>query len=87
MPVHRSKNPEEYDVRGDLKYNPRYHFAQKKPWDEKDLEYLCKFHQHDGYSTVGMALGRTARCCKDKVSYLKKMGLYKRYRTQDKYWV
>ncbi|MGG1571627.1 hypothetical protein [Fictibacillus sp. NRS-1165] len=48
-----------YDARGRLEYHPDIHPNQGKAWTMNDLEYLCKFYEHDGVRLMAAALGRT----------------------------
>jgi hypothetical protein len=77
----------EYDRWGRMKYHPEFHHNHGKPFTESDLEYLCKFYEIDGPLSISLALGRTQKIIMNKVSELKKQGLYDYYKNLNKHWV
>lgn len=76
-----------FDGFGRMKYHPEFHPCHGLPWSEEDMEYLCKFYEHDGSKSISMALGRPISSIDMKISNLKKQGKYKYYKTLDKYYI
>lgn len=58
-----------------------------KEYSESDLEYLCKFYEHDGAYMVALALGRTVASVMRKWADLKEKGLVEKYKSRDVFWV
>lgn len=89
-PPRRSRkptHPEVFDSRGYMKFNPDFHSRHGKPFTESDNEYICKFAEVDGFSTIGYALGRTASACQRQYYELRKQGLAEHYKSLNKHWV
>lgn len=76
----------EYDSFGRMKYNPEFHPNNKKQMYESDYEYLCRFYEVDDIKTLSMAMGRSETSLYQRVSYLKKIGLYEHYKNLRKHW-
>ncbi|WP_242224543.1 DNA-entry nuclease [Bacillus cereus group sp. BfR-BA-01380] len=77
----------QYDNHGRMKYHPGFHFSHKLPFTEEDLEYLCKFYDFDDKQAIAFALGKTEKALADRVSKLKKAGMFHFYKTLNKYYV
>ncbi|WP_238600709.1 DNA-entry nuclease [Metasolibacillus meyeri] len=75
-----------YDKQGRMNYHPEYHFAHGKPFEEKELEYLCKFYESDGAANISFALGRTESTLREKVRALKINDLFEHYKNLNKHW-
>jgi len=75
-----------YIVKNHPSYDPEFHHNQGKPFTESDLEYLCKYYEIDDIRTLSYAMGKTEKTLEDKVTELKKEGLYDYYKKMDKYW-
>jgi hypothetical protein len=58
----------------------------RKPWKTSELEYLCKYYETDGMSSMAYILGRTEKTIASKFSALKKNGEYEYYKNLNKYW-
>lgn len=76
----------QYDNCYRLLYNPFFHPNHGKPWTEEDLEYLCRFIEHDGPASMAMALGRPASAVATKEYILRKKGLFYYYKNLNKHW-
>jgi len=50
-----------------------------------ELEYLCKYYEIDGLTTISLALGWTGDSVKSKLKKIRKQGLYKYYKNLNKY--
>jgi predicted restriction endonuclease len=70
----------QYTPMGDMLFNPLFHKPKCEKWTVEDLEYLCQYHDIDGYLKVSAALDRTTRSCRSQVGNMKKAGLYNHYR-------
>lgn len=79
-------NAIEYDCRGRMKYHPDFHPNHGKRFTESDLEYLCKFYGIDGQKSVSLALGKTEMVINQKITSLRKRGLYDYYKNLNRYW-
>ena len=77
---------EVYDKYGRMAYHPEFHFAHRQPFTESDLEYLCKYYESDGASSIGMALGKTQKTITAKVKYLREKQLFEYYKNLNKHW-
>lgn len=75
-----------YSKNGRMNYHPEFHPNKGKPFTESDLEYLCKYYDHDGGQLMAMALGRTVKVVLSKVAELRKKGLYDYYKNLNKHW-
>lgn len=76
-----------YDNCHRLEYHPEFHPRQGEKWTHEELEYLCKFIEHDGPASMAMALGRTQTTVASRVTVLKKRGLYNYYKDREKYYL
>lgn len=75
----------EYDAYGRLLYHPELHDRHGKPWDESELEYICKF-AGDKSSVLAFAIGRPMTSISAKLWVLKNNGLFDYYKNLNKYW-
>ncbi|MGG4444517.1 DNA-entry nuclease [Brevibacillus fortis] len=69
----------EYDSYGRMQYHPEFHFNHGTPFEEDELEYLCKFYETDSTRSLSFALGRTERTVRSKIDQLRKTGMYQVY--------
>lgn len=74
------------DNHGRMRYHPEFHPNHGKPYSDSDLEYLCKYWEHDHQRTMAFALGRPEGTLQHMVSKLRKKGLYEYYKNANKYW-
>ncbi|MFI8712002.1 DNA-entry nuclease [Brevibacillus brevis] len=70
----------EYDRYGRMQYHPEFHFNHKTPFEEDELEYLCKFYETDATRSLSFALGRTEHTIRTTVNQLRKNGMYQVYK-------
>ncbi|WP_052807136.1 helix-turn-helix domain-containing protein [Risungbinella massiliensis] len=93
----RSKHPDKwlrkkhrqtpiYNAKGKMIYDPEFHPNHGKPFTEEEKEYMCKFHEIDGFQSIGYALGRTTVAIRDMIKWLKKNGLYEYYKHLNKHY-
>lgn len=76
-----------YDRHGRMVYNPEYHPNHRKPFTVDDLIYLCKYNDVDGPKLMSMALGKTEMTVANKITHLRKVGLYEYYKSlSDEQW-
>ncbi|GED33993.1 DNA-entry nuclease [Brevibacillus centrosporus] len=68
-----------YDPHGRMQYHPEFHFNHGAPFEEEELEYLCKFYETDPTRSLSFELGRTERTLRSKVDQLRKSGMYQVY--------
>ena len=76
----------EYDKFGRMKYHPEFHYAHGLPFTNKELEYICKYHDVDDLRTLSFAIGKTETTIANKLSQLKKSGRYEYYKNLNKNW-
>jgi hypothetical protein len=57
-----------------------------KPYSVSELEYLCKFYDHDGPELMSYALERPYKTISITVSRLKKSGKFDYYKNLNRYW-
>lgn len=77
----------EYDSNGRMCFNPDFHENHGKPFTLEDLEYLCKFWEHDDVRTIAFALGRTEATLFNMVKQLRQRGLFDFYKNMNLFWV
>lgn len=58
----------------------------RKQYSEAELEYLCKFWEHDGQELMACALDRPSKNLKNAVSRLRKSGKFEFYKNLNKHW-
>ncbi|MGG3871414.1 DNA-entry nuclease [Brevibacillus laterosporus] len=71
---------ESYDRFNRMKYHPDFHTNQGKPWSTEELQYLCRFYDHDHGRAIAFALGRTETTLRTKVDLLKRKGMFEYYK-------
>ncbi|KIV57515.1 hypothetical protein TS65_09845 [Aneurinibacillus migulanus] len=69
-----------YDSSGRMNFHPRLHPNQGKPFTEEEKEYLCKYYDIDGSLSMSYVLGRTQKSILNKISKLKRNGMFEYYR-------
>lgn len=57
-----------------------------RKWSEEDLEYLCKYYETDGASSLSHVLHRNPRAVSYKYFALKRQGKVEFYKNINKYW-
>ena len=67
----------EYDSYGRMKYNSRIHFAQGKPWNNDDKQYLIDWYDIIGPEELSYSLGRTQGSIVNYAAKLRKQELLK----------
>jgi hypothetical protein len=55
-------------------------------WGEHELEYICRFVEHDGTANIATALNRRVRDIHAKIEELKEKGLFDHYKKMRKHW-
>lgn len=78
--------PLKYDKSKRLMYHPEFHPNNKKSYTEEELEYLCKYWEHDHRQVMSFALGRPETTLQMKVHKLRKEGLFDYYKNLNKHW-
>lgn len=76
----------QFDKWGRMLYHPEFHPNHKQPFTEEELEYLCKYWEHDGRRSMSFALGRPEHSLAVTVARLKKEGLFEYYKNLNKHW-
>lgn len=61
-------------------YHPEYHFNHKEPFTTQEVAYMCTMHGKMNLQDLGYALGRTPAAIAQRISQLKRKGLFERYR-------
>lgn len=74
------------DKQGRMKYHPDFHPNHNKHYTESELEYLCKYWEHDHRRTMAFALGRPEASLASAVQKMKREGLYEHYKNLNKHW-
>ncbi|QDX91118.1 DNA-entry nuclease (plasmid) [Brevibacillus laterosporus] len=62
-----------------MQFHPDFHSNQGKPYTTEELEYLCRFYEHDHTRTIAFALGRTESTLRKKVDRLRQDGMFEYY--------
>lgn len=75
-----------YDKNKRMKYNPLFHSKHKIPFDDEELEYLCKYYETDGPKLMSMALDRTEMVITATVTRLKKQKKFEYYKNLNNYY-
>lgn len=58
-----------------------------KRFTEEELEYLCRFWEHDGQNLMADALDRDGKSLRSQVNYLRKSGKFEYYKKLNKHWL
>lgn len=53
---------------------------KRRPYTQKEREYICKFADYDDLKSIAEALDRTPKAIKDQISLLKKSELFEQYK-------
>ncbi len=64
----------EYDAAGRMRYHPDFHAAHKKPWTNKDEQFLIENYLSLGPEAVALALERTIATVMGRACSLRKAG-------------
>ncbi|RSL32639.1 DNA-entry nuclease [Salibacterium salarium] len=75
-----------FDRYNRMSYHPDYHHNFQKPYCVEDLEYLCKFWEHDDWRSMAFALGRPEASLSNKVNELRKNGMYEVYKNLNHFY-
>ncbi|MGI8381686.1 DNA-entry nuclease [Priestia megaterium] len=75
-----------YDNCHRMLYHPDFHPNQGTKWTDEEVEYLCKFSEHDGLELISLALGRTLTTVATKITKLRAKGEFDYYKHRNKYY-
>lgn len=64
-----------YDRYGRMNYHPELHPNHKKPWTNKEQEYLIENYERIGPEDTSLGLGRTIHTVMTRVYELRKSGV------------
>jgi hypothetical protein len=86
--VYSMQNVEEItlDKHGRMLFHPEFHPRHDEEYTTEELEYLCKFWEHDHRRSMSFALGRPEGALASLVAKLKKEGLYEIYKNINYHW-
>lgn len=74
----------QYDSLGRMRYHPEYHGQHKKPWTNKEEQYLIEHYVSHGPEAVSLALERTINTVMDRACALRKAGRMPKRQPGDK---
>ncbi len=74
-----------YDDYGRMKYHPKYHPNQGKPWTTEDQKYLIEYYEQLGPEQISFDLGRTIHTVMTRAYELRKKGVMPKVSLQKKY--
>lgn len=76
----------QFDKFGNIKYHPNIHRKHGIPLTIEEQEYLCKYFEHDGKTSMSFALERTEKTLETKVGKLRKNGQFDYFKNLNLFW-